>query len=213
VQLCLVELPGRSWRFLEAFAHSVSDLADELAGELRDHATVPCAIYGHSMGSLLAHEIAVRLEAFPGTQLRKVLVSGSPAPTRRQAASPPVSRYSDAELMGLLTDMGGTVADVLADADLMRMILPRVRADYALCENYRAAEAGTMRAPITAIYGDQDRHAGQAEMVFWGECSRGDFSLHGLPGGHFFILEQEKALLALLAAELEDCRHFEARTG
>lgn len=203
LQVCLVELPGRSWRFAEPLPESLPDLAASLAAELRPYAAVTCAVYGHSMGALLAYEVAKRLEAFPEARLRKLLVSGSAAPSRRKRAIPPVSQYSDADLAQLLVDMEGTLPKVLADADLMSILLPRLRADYALCENYDDDGSVRLRVPVASFCGDQDIDAAEEDMHFWREVTRGTFSSHVFPGGHFFIMEHEEQLMATLAAVLE----------
>lgn len=206
LQLCLVELPGRSWRFAEPFPRSLPDLAASLAAELRPYAAVTCAVYGHSMGALLAYEVAKRLEAFPEVRLRKLLISGSAAPSRRKRADPPVSHYSDVDLVQLLVDMKGTAPQVLADADLMSLLLPRLRADYALCENYADDGSVRLRVPVASLCGDQDIDAAEEDMLFWREVTRGSFTSHIFPGGHFFVLEHEEQLMATLAAELETHR-------
>jgi surfactin synthase thioesterase subunit len=206
LQVCPVELPGRGWRLAEPLPVSLLDLATDLAAELRPHATVPCAIFGHSMGALLAYEVAKRLATDPECPIRKLVVSASPAPSRRKPAIPPVSEYSDADLVQLLIHMGGTSPKILADAELTSLLLPRLRADYAICETYRDEGGKSLRVPVAGLCGDRDTEAGEGDMLFWRELTRGDFTAHIFAGGHFFIIERKSQVLDTLADELDRVR-------
>lgn len=206
VQLCPVELPGRGWRLSEPLPTSLLDLARDLAIELRSHAMVPCVVFGHSMGALLAYEVAKRLTTYPECLLRKLIVSGSPAPSRRSQTTSPVSEYSDAELVRLLVDMGGTSSKILADAELMKLLLPRLRADYAMSERYRDKEERSLQVPIASFRGDRDSDVTDNDMLVWRQVTRGAFATHAFPGGHFFIIEQKKQVLQTLEGELDVIR-------
>src|SRR6185436_20768362 len=92
---------------------------------------VPIALFGHSMGAIVAFELAARL----GRQVRHLFVSGSSAPHLHLVKER--SSLSDAELVRELAEMGGTPREILEDAEMMELLLPMLRADFALVESYR----------------------------------------------------------------------------
>ena len=112
----------------------------------------------------------------------------------------------DDALIRLLTEMEGTSPKILADAELMSLLLARLRADYALCETYRDGQGAPLALPVTSLCGDRDSEAEEENMLFWREVSQDTFTSHVLRGGHFFIQERAEEVLEILSAELAAVR-------
>ncbi|MDD2058577.1 alpha/beta fold hydrolase [Pseudomonas sp. GD03860] len=193
-----LELPGRGSRAAEPLATDLVDLAAQLARELRGETYKPYALFGHSMGSLLAFELACALRAQGLPAPRALLVSGGSAPAQRDYL-----RFrqplDDAQLMAELASLQGTPLEALQDPELMRLALPVLRADFLLCGRYRCQPTAPLQCPLHVLAGRDDR-ASEAHLLAWREHAGGGFSLQLFAGGHFFIQEQEQAVLDHLVA-------------
>ncbi|SDO23810.1 thioesterase II family protein [Pseudomonas jinjuensis] len=193
-----LELPGRGSRSGEPLAGDLVGLAAQLAHELRGSLHRPYALFGHSMGSLLAYELAcaIRARGLPGP--RALLVSGGSAPGQRDYLRFREPR-SDEQLLAELRDLQGTPAAVLEDAELMRLTLPILRADFLLCGRYRPQPSAPLDCPLHVFAGTGDR-ASREQLLAWREHAAAEFSLEMFPGDHFFIHSCESALLERMAA-------------
>lgn len=204
IEVVPVLLPGRDRRLREAPRREAHGLADELADGLAPHLEeggLPFALLGHSMGALLAFELERRLAR-----------RGAPAPAHVFAAAfraphlpernPTLHTLTDAELAAALGRLGGTPPEVLAHAELMRLVLPVLRADLELVETYRWREGPRCRAALTALGSSEDPLVGEAELAAWREVTDGPFRLRLVPGGHFFLERAADELRAEVAATL-----------
>jgi medium-chain acyl-[acyl-carrier-protein] hydrolase len=201
VEVCLVQLPGRESRFREPPFLSMTALVGALADALPLQQGRPFAFYGHSMGTLVAFDLAreLRRQSRPGPA--HLFVSGRGAPPVR-SASPPLHGLPDPEFLQELRRMGGTPREVLDNAELMRVFLPVLRADFTLAETYACDPEPPLDCPISAFAGTDDRAWPRAGLEAWREQTRSAFHLRMYPGGHFFIRSDEGPFLAALSEDL-----------
>lgn len=200
IEVIPVELPGRGRRFGQPLATDFQALGRQLASELAGQLDVPYALFGHSLGALLAHEVAHALRARGCTAPTRLFASGTAAPTRRDTQR--FARLqSDEQLLAELRDLNGTPPELLANAELMALTLPVLRADFALCAHYRPLARPPLDCPIHVLAGHQDS-ATREDLDAWGLETRGGCSLDLFDGGHFFIHEQAPAVLACVAGKL-----------
>ncbi|MDD1015705.1 thioesterase II family protein [Pseudomonas rubra] len=202
-----VELPGRGARLGEPLLTDMQVLARQLASEQRLAASQPYALLGHSLGALLAFELAHELQALGCPPPVALFASGTAAPTRREDYDGGNWREpkSDGVLIDELRTLQGTPEEVLANQELMSLTLPVLRADFLLCGRYVYRQRPPLQCPVHVLGGEDDK-ASQAQLLAWRQESVGDFSLEIFPGGHFFIHEHEERVLGVLSAALEPHR-------
>lgn len=192
-----VELPGRGARAAESFAEEAVALARRLAAELRPQLDdAPYALFGHSLGGLLAFELAHALRDQDAPAPRALFVSGGAAPARRDFEDYAQAK-SDAELVERLRALKGTPEEVFAHPELLALALPILRADFLLCGRYRHRPREPLDLPIHVLGGRQD-DVSPDDLHAWREETRATCSVDLLDGHHFFIHEREPDVLALL---------------
>lgn len=200
IEIAAVELPGRGARLGEACAEDFDALVARLCEEQRGAMQGRFALLGHSMGALLAFGIARRLRAAGRALPRALVVAGSPAPSRRDPDRF-AGKNDDQALIADLRRQGGTPPEVFASAELLRITLDVLGADYRVCESFRYACEPPLPVPIHVLAGRQDDIA--AERIAAWSAEAGDAcTLDWFEGGHFFIKQQEAGVAAALARRL-----------
>ncbi|UJB32146.1 thioesterase II family protein [Chromobacterium sp. Beijing] len=203
VEVCAAQLPGRAARFREAGFKALPPLVDALARELPLDDELPFAFFGHSMGGLIAFELARRLRAQGRPQPLRLIVSGCDAPQHRQ---PPrmLHRMDDDGFIDALRDYNGTPAEILAHREMMDLLLPTLRTDFELVETYRYQPAPPLALPITVLAGRGDRQRLPEQTEGWQRETAAPARVHWFDGDHFFIASARDAVLARLNSELAD---------
>jgi medium-chain acyl-[acyl-carrier-protein] hydrolase len=193
VELLAVQLPGRENRVLVPPLRRLTQAADLLVSQLQRLPWRPTVFFGHSMGALLAYETALRLP--PACRLQQLVVSGRSGP-HMPPVTPPVATLDDSAFMALLGGMGGTSAAVLNQPELMRLLLPMLRADFGMVDNYRPEPAApTLSCPVLAVHGRDDPSTSVARMQAWATTTHAQFGLQEFPGGHFFLHDERARLV------------------
>lgn len=193
LELCAVQLPGRESRFGEPPLRDREQLLDLLLEALLPLLDVPSVFFGHSMGAMLAHRLSLRL-AGRTTGLKALLVSGHPAPHLPfHVAANDVK--TDAEFLELLKGYGGIAPEALGSEELLGLMLPVVRADFALAARPALPPEVKLSLPVVAFGGSDDASAPPATIEAWRAATTGAFSHVLLPGGHFFLKDHAVQLL------------------
>ncbi len=201
VEVCAIQLPGRGRRLKEAPFTELLPLVRSLADAVYPRLDKPFAFFGHSMGALLSFELARELRRRGHGGLTYLFVSGHRAP-QVPGRGRNIHRLPEEELLEELRILKGTPTEILENAELMRLLLPSLRADFAVCETYQYEHEAPLDCPITAFCGLQDDHFTQADIEPWRRQTNRAFSLHFLPGDHFFLHSAASALLRVVAARL-----------
>ncbi|MEO4048122.1 alpha/beta fold hydrolase [Pseudomonas sp. CAU 1711] len=209
VEVALVKLPGRGARFNEPRAESLAELAEALAQAIAggQSATQPFALFGHSMGALLAFETARALRG-RGLAPSALLVSARTAPAahgwRERVCDLPAAQFLE-----VIRGMNGLPQEVLDNPEWLDLFLPIIRDDFALCEDYRYSAAPPLSCPIHVLAGQADAGVPVPLLAGWTEETTGDCRTWLFPGGHFYLFEQEAELLGLLQRLLatNEARH------
>jgi medium-chain acyl-[acyl-carrier-protein] hydrolase len=202
IEVWPVQLPGRERRLSEKPFERLDALVAALVEVLRPYLNEPYAFFGHSMGALISFELtrALRKTGFTAGPTR-LCVSAHRAPQLPNLL-PIVYNLPDQQFIEELQRLKGTPKEVLQHPELLELLLPMVRADFAVCETYTYARQAPLTCPISAYGGLNDEEIPRASIAAWREQTRGPFNLSFFDGGHFFIKEQQAALLRTLARDL-----------
>ncbi len=200
VEVRPVQLPGRWNRLREPLLRRFTDVVDALDEVLPQYIDRPFALFGHSMGALLAFELARRLRA-RGLPPRMLFVSGRGAP-QFPGTTLPGADFSDQELVHRLRELNGMPAEVLNTPELMNLLLPVIRADFEVCRSYAYVPAAPLSHPIVVFGGAEDTESAEGRLEGWSIHTTARSTAYRLPGGHFFIHAAEALLLKALAASL-----------
>jgi len=201
VEVCPVELPGRGSRWMEAPFTELLPLARLIAQALQPRLEKPFAFFGHSMGGLVSFELTRLLRQEYGLNPVHLFISGRGAP-QISNSGPPVHALPEPDFLVELRRLKGTPEAVLENAELMRLLLPILRADFAVTETYAYTPEPPLECPITVLGGLQDREVSRDRLEAWREETTGAFSLRMLPGDHFFLHSAQPLLLQVLAQDL-----------
>ncbi len=196
IEVCPIELPGHGTRFREAPLTTMEAVVADLLVAVAPLADRPVALFGHSMGARIARELAQRL----GSRVVHLFASASPAahiPVRRCLAHLP-----EPELIAELRRLGGTPAAVLDQPQLLAMLLPIVRADFALLDRYVGRNDPRLECPLTAFAGNADPEVKLADVRAWKQHTSGAFNVVTFDDGHFFLEERQREVLAVLVEQL-----------
>jgi medium-chain acyl-[acyl-carrier-protein] hydrolase len=201
IEICPVQLPGRESRIKEPPFTELSPLVLAAAQALAPQLDKPFAFFGHSMGALVSFELARHLRRGGGPQPVHLFVSGRCSP--QTLKEPLAGDLPDSEFSEVLRRSNGTPEEVLENRELMELMLPVVRADFAVCNSYVYAPEPPFSFPITAFGGLEDRGVGRDCIEGWREHTTGPFVLRMLPGNHFFLNTSTGPLLEAISKELE----------
>jgi medium-chain acyl-[acyl-carrier-protein] hydrolase len=205
IEVCAVHLPGRESRLREPRVEAMSELAQKLVEEI-DSSRIPgvFAIYGHSIGALIAFEFTRELRRRGKPLPVHLFVSGHRAP--QCPPLPSIYQLNDREFLAELTSRyGGIPEPIRADPEALSFFLRIVRSDVQLMDTYDYREEPALTMPISAYGSNRDVTLTASMIEAWRKHTNSDFHLRIFEGGHFF---PEVVRLQLLHAIMDDLGHL-----
>lgn len=202
VEVVAAALPGREGRIAEPALDSVDALAAGLVAGLSTHLDRPFALFGHSMGALVAFEVIRRLRPM-GLEPVHFFASAHKAPHVRTKRTPDRHPLPDDEFVAAVDRLNGIPTEILENAEFMEMILPSLRADFRAAETYDYRPGLPLHCPISAYGGLDDDGVIHEDIEAWGHHTRGAFRVQMFPGDHFFVNSSRERLLRSICTDLE----------
>jgi medium-chain acyl-[acyl-carrier-protein] hydrolase len=199
VEICPVHLPGRATRLHEPPFRRLGPLVDTLYDGIASALDTPFMLLGHSMGALIAFELARALRRRQAPRPEHLIVCACHAP-QLPLTQPILHSLPDDEFIGALRTLQGTPEAMLQHPDAMKMIGPGLRADLEVFETYRYEPAAPLDCPIQAFGGLADARATAGEIDAWRAQTTASFAAQHLPGGHFFLQQSGGLFVRLLSS-------------
>jgi surfactin synthase thioesterase subunit len=194
-------MPGRESRAGEPPIDRIEVMVEAVAAAVRPHLDAPFALFGHSLGAMICFELARRLRREQLPQPRALLVAGARAPQFRRGHVP-APAPSDEQFLGEIRELDGAPREVLENPELLRFLLPALKADATLGRLYVYQDEPPLAIPIRAYRGLDDQRLPRDVIAAWSGQTTAPFALREFPGGHFFLHSNEEEFLPALAADL-----------
>lgn len=203
IEVLPVLLPGRETRMLEPPIDRIPPLVDALADAVAPELDRPYAVFGHSMGARVGFELVRELRRRDERAPLALFASSCKAPHVPRAPLPLFEKMPEKTFVARLRTMNGTPPEVFDNPELLELVLPAIRADFAAVDNYEYADEPALACPIRAFGGTMDTEAREDELLAWQAHTTTSFALRMLPGGHFTIVSHEQEITGAIAADLQ----------
>lgn len=197
-----VQYPGKGGSHDLASFTSISELADQVCGKLPPFGddSGQMAFFGHSMGGLVAFEVARRLEE-SGHGIGALFISATAAPGRSGYDYIP---DSDKGLLDAVSAMTGVNPEFLENPEFASRILPTLRGFKAITK-YQCAPESTVSCPIFVFHADDDEVATAEKVAPWAERTTAQCVIREFPGHHFYLTEHLPDLVEDIEKRMLDC--------
>jgi surfactin synthase thioesterase subunit len=193
-----LQLPGREKLFAlppyRTIEEAVIGLSPQLQECIQGHNEV--LLFGHSMGAVLAYELARQLLVDRSVEVLHLFVSGSPAPTCQRTEK--ATGLSDNEFLDQVVDLAGYRHPALEDPEMRELLLPALRADVEMHEGYAPTSRDPIPVPITSIRGHGDHLVSQQDAARWKTATSEAFAVAELAGGHMYLVDHPAELVHLI---------------
>jgi surfactin synthase thioesterase subunit len=201
LDICPVHLPGRESRITETAFTNVDALVAAFVDRLVPHLDHPYAFFGHSMGALIAFETTRELRRRALPPPIRIVASAFRGPHLPERF-PDRRALGDDAFIAELRRLAGTPDEVVADEEMMALLLPGLRADVTLCETYVHRDEDPLDVPLTVFGGAEDARVSREELEGWRRHTRAGMDLQLFPGHHFFLKSSRAAVVAAIADRL-----------
>ena len=197
VELVSVQLPGRERRIMEPPFRQIPPLLDALEPVLAPLLDKPFIFFGYSMGTRVAMALAQRWKVRGAPLPLGMVMAAAGAPHRHRESR---DELDDPAFIELLRKYEGTPAEVFAHKELLEMVLPVLRADFAIAD--AVLPALPVSCPLSVFGSHEDPHVPLEHLEHWRELTTGDFRSRHFPGKHFFLRTAREPLLAALREDI-----------
>ena len=204
IDIRALDYPGHGRKIglpvLDTIERIACSVADEIMSRPLDR---PYALFGHSMGSLVAFETCHMLAARNVDMPSLLIACGHRAP-RIPRLSPTMADAPHAEFVAHLRELGATPPEVFSAPDLLELILPVLRTDFRACETYAPPHRPRLPVPMVVYGGLGDEDTSRDTLQAWQEETAGSCTVRMFAGGHFFINGCANQVISALERDLTD---------
>lgn len=202
VEVIAVQPPGRENRIAEDAAFDRDDLAAAIAAQIVTDDR-PYALYGHSLGGWDAYEVTRHLHRTGGPLPVKLYTGGCRAPHIPVTGTfAGLSTLEDDALVARIAQGGGLHEAILAEPELIELLLPALRADFTRLDRYTHTGGDPLPIPIVAYAARADTAVTLADIQPWDRHTTEGCTIHEVDGDHFFLLDDNSRVTDLIAKDL-----------
>lgn len=186
IELCPIELKGRGKRFKEKFYGSLKEAVKDIYIQIKDKIYDDYAIYGHSLGGLLAYELYYKINEIGSKKPKHIFFSGCKAPNViREKES--IYNLSNYYFMNKIIEFGGVPEELLNNKKLLEVFIPILRNDFKIFETYDYIEKiNKIECNISVLNGKQDS-INLEDKLAWNKLCSEKCRIYNLEGNHFFL--------------------------
>jgi surfactin synthase thioesterase subunit len=196
-----LEYPGRGARINEALPTDTQEIVDDLYEQIKGNLEEGYALYGHSMGGLIAYLLTKKIIECGHRPPLHLFVTGAAGPSSARGRGKQLHLLDKTEFLEEVGKLRGLPDELLADHALMDFFEPMLRADFKVSETYSYEESDPMDVPITVITGSEEEMKKEEINVWQKESSRRvDFRV--MEGHHFFIYSHVVEIVDLIVRKL-----------
>ncbi len=186
-----LEYPGRGTKAKESLVSHLPQLLAHLEQEISTMDD-PFGFFGHSLGAILAFELALVMHNKYGKAPKALFLSGSPPPNAVSSAAS-MHQQSDADFIATLKTLGGIPPGLLESKEFAEFFLPILRNDFALLHGYER-QPTKVPCPLVIFGSDRDPIVSLSDIAKWADWTEEKMDLHLMEGDHFFIHEPKQIL-------------------
>ncbi|MGW8957688.1 thioesterase II family protein [Paenibacillus sp. NPDC055715] len=205
IKLVPLELAGRGIRSGEPLKDSIEEMSEDLLLKIGQEIAPgdPYAIYGHSMGTMIAFELYYKLVTGGYGKPAHLFVSGGRAP--HVPRDFPWTHDLTAEQFRTHLQRYGQLSEVIFDnRELYDYFIPVLRADFKAVETYKYTDqAVPLNCSVTALTGLADNTMTLQDAEAWGQHTDQNFQIFTFDGGHFFIHDEVERITQIINETLE----------
>ena len=199
IEVQAVQLPGRESRLRETPLPSIHAMVDAVRPAIEAASDLPYAIFGHSMGALMAFELTYALERSGMRSPSRLFVSARRGPDEPDPR-PPVHGLPEVQFLNELQERYGAIPDAVRnEPELLELLLPVLRADIRAVETYEPTPHARVRCPVDIYGGTDDTHPTPAQLSQWSRVVEQPMRIRMFAGDHFYLNAQREALTADIA--------------
>ncbi|MBB6625636.1 thioesterase [Clostridium gasigenes] len=202
IEVIPIELAGRGSRYNVDLLSSIDEIIDDTFNQIKGKLTDQhFAIFGHSMGSLLAYELTKKIKNELNIEPVHLFFSGSPP--FHTIIDKDKHTWNDGKLMNYLNNLGGVTSEINDNKDVWELFLPIIRSDIKNYELYEFKDNEyQLNCDISILYGYDDKTVKIENLKEWNKYTKGNCKLYGFEGGHFFLEDYEDKILELINYKL-----------
>lgn len=188
-EVCAVQLPGRETRLTEPAISNLRLLIPQLVDALEPYIDKQYAVFGHSMGALIAFEMTRELRRRGRPLPCQLFLASYCAPQLLSRSSKADTIQAEAAKQVAAT---GVVPDELKH-ELLAAFVPTLEADTRLCEGYDFVDEAPLPCPIAAYRGLTD-YVRDDQLAGWRAQTSGAFHAQTFLGDHFFVRDTPRGV-------------------
>lgn len=194
IEVVGIQYPGHGNRISEKPYSSSIDIVNELLNNIFNAQTKPFALFGHSMGAMIAFDLAKRLVTSSEQKPIHLFISGLAPPQLRKTKSFIKNRTRN-ELINFIEQLGGTHSEILSHKELMDIILPALKSDFQIADNWFVEDTFDLSIPLTILGGDTDNEIPEDSLIYWSAYTTKKTTIKIYSGNHFFINSNKYQIL------------------